>query len=506
MKAYVSELFRNSIKSKSVLDFVYSVMMDFSMKYIYIISIVLLFIVFIILLYKTILKKSKQVVESFSTADTISTISYTLDYSTDACTYSTSYNQINTKLKVLLNNSNYHVLHDKVEEFNPPNTAIEQSTLLSKCDKLKEILCDTNYTKIKHFINIGHHDGNNDWMDIAQGNADNNCTPTTFNSSIICSNLTHLLDNFHVIKSGIIDCEPCAGIAYRANDLYCNNCSNCDSSDIFNTSNVDIPTKFYNNVGGGSACLSCGDSGFPSTPNSCTYCGIETGTKPDITTGECIPCTDSDYEVFYGCSTWSCGTPIPTSYRNRKGTAPLSCRANDAVNCTKACSPKVDNQYVQIKAKDYRNSDNVKCLTKGDDSDNVGLGKCTNDDGSKTCNTQWVIRVDPNNGDHYRFQYTGGCTGGDWDNHVNNYLEYDRGSCDYGQSTFCGSFETKEYENEDKFKFKLVDKDHLGAYTKIQSKDHNYLEYDTGENGGNWGGDDDIKDASEFLFERWNPS
>lgn len=496
MKAYVSELFRNSIKSKSVLDFVYLVMMDFSMKYIYIISIVLLFIVFLILLYKTILKKSKQVVESFSTPGTID---YTSDYSTNACAYSTSYNQINTKLKVLLNNSNYHVLHDKIEELNPTN--IEHT--ISKCDRLKEILCDKNYTKIKHFINIGHHDGNNDWMDIAQGNADYNCTPTTFNSNIICTNLTHLLDNFHVIKSGIIDCEPCDGIAYRANDLYCNNCSNCDSSDIFNTSNVDIPTKFYNDVGGGSACLSCGDSGFPATPNSCTNCGIGTGTKPDNTTGECIPCTDSDYEVFDYCRTWSCGTPVPTAYRNRKDTAPLSCKTNEAVNCTKACSPKVDNHYVQIKAKDYSNHANVKCLTKGDDSDNVGLGECTSG-GSKTCNTQWVIRVDPNDGDHYRFQYTGGCTGGDWDNHVNNYLEHGGGSCGNGQSTYCGSFETKEYKNEDKFKFKLVNKDHLGVYTKIQRKNHNYLEYDTGENGGIWGSDDDLIDASEFLFERWN--
>ncbi len=328
MKAYVSELFRNSIKSKSVVDFVYLVMMDLSMKCIYIISIGL-FIVFLILLYKIILKNSTQVVESFSTDNPIS---YTLDYSTDCIS---PYNQIDTKLKVVLNNSNYHILHDKIDEFNNnPNPDIEQSTL-SNCDKLKEILCDTNYTKIKHFINIGHHDGNNVWRDIAQSNADNNCTSTTFNSNIICSNLTHLLDNFHVIKSGIIDCIPCDNRTYRNYNLYCSNCIPCGSLEIINTSNVDISTRFYNDVGGGSACLPCGDSEIPFDNIMCSNC--PTGYKPNTDGNSCVLCADSDYAPYTDCAQWACDTPRPIVVKDRNTNAPSSCLETRTFGCMTDC-------------------------------------------------------------------------------------------------------------------------------------------------------------------------
>lgn len=274
------------------------------------VTLILLFMfVFLLFSIKTHFKIKKRI-EPFTTLTSLSAYNIKLKtiQSTSIC--DNPHAHIRDKLKVILNSNNYNKLRDTMEDIRIQESSSEPIT---NCAKLKQLFCNSNYEKIKHFINLGLHDGNNVWNieDLAQGNA-NTATPSTLNSNIICENLNHLLENFHKIENGILACEPppSNSRSYRTFDLNCTDQLDCPINKKLNSNLVDVTTRFK--------------------------------LDGDPTNDACVRderCDDhNNFTWSPPCVSWTCGGSAPIQDGELKDNIDASC-SNIQRDCTNICTP-----------------------------------------------------------------------------------------------------------------------------------------------------------------------
>jgi hypothetical protein len=339
-------------------------------------------------------------------------------------------NDIYNKLKVVLTDTNYIKLRDKIDthtttpQLNPSD--------LSNCEKLKELFCDKNYQKIKHFINIGLHVGNNIWNieDNAQSNADN-CDSNTLNKGIICGNMSNLLDNFHIIKQGIIDCDPPdpSTRSYRSFDLNCSPMLSCSAGQKLNSNVVDVTTRFK--IGDTeNACVPCSPGQITDTPYSCSNC---VNTKPNTNKEQCVGCVDGDYTI--GSCSWTCTHTRPDANFISSTTGDTKfCGSRRKLCPAYSCTPlDINGLGVRIHVKNDNNTESIKCLQKQD----ATTGNNENDIGFAPCYSsyeKWVLEKqsgypDPST---YRLIWKNDVDCAHCDQH-NQYLDV-HGDTDHGEA------------------------------------------------------------------------
>tara|TARA_Y100000389_G_C17453790_1_gene516641 strand:+ start:1071 stop:2483 length:1413 start_codon:yes stop_codon:yes gene_type:complete len=412
-----------------------------------------------VLLFKNTYLSKKTTLETFTASittvqyDNLSPYNINLSDTLSSSECENAGNDIYNKLKVVLTDTNYIILREKIAtSTNQQNT---QTPTPTKCEKLKELFCDKNYQKIKHFINIGLHDGNNIWNieDNAQSNADN-CDSNTLNKEIICENMSNLLDNFHIIKQGIIDCDPpdSSTRSYRSFDLNCSVISDCAVGHKLNSNLVDVTTRFK--IGDTeNACVPCSPGQITDTPYSCSNC---VNTKPNTNKEQCVGCVDGDYTI--GSCSWTCTHTRPeadfisstTGDTKFCGTRRKQCPAD---SCT---DKSINREYVRINVIDSKNGSNtVKCLTKShrtSDSraDDVGLSTC-----SSTNKRQkfWpYAHTSPASGTHYHIKWINDTGDNDHNDEHERYLDIESKSVGYSGSDIAytgGPFELKEDHHDD---------------------------------------------------------
>ena len=228
-----------------------------------------------------------------------------------------------------------------------------------------------------------------------------------------------------------------------------------------------------------------------------------TVSSPTCKTENEICANDNNFD-WAACS-WTCDNARSSQTGTLKSGINANC-SNKTRDCPSECTPaSALNTNIKIHVEDKNNTMNKKCLHKEGSTNNVGLTNCS----YNYCNHNWQIIAAPN--DYYQIKYKGG-TGDICENNVNQCLDYDTGDCDGTENTYCGAFEVYDCDaSRDAQLFRFVDgspkltSSAAGTHsTKIQRKNHDYLEYDTGEAGSPnfWGSDDDSNDGSLFHFVR----
>lgn len=447
----------------------------------------ILFSLITVLLFKNTYLSKKTTLETF----TVSTVQYenlseynsNLLNSPSSSVCENADNDIYNKLKVVLTDTNYTILSEKIDT-HTTNPQLIASTS-SKCVKLKELFCDSNYQKIKHFINIGlHDDGNNVWNieDTAQSNADN-CDKNTLNSNIICANMSNLLDNFHIIKHGIIDCDPPnpSTRSYRSFDLNCSApMSNCSVGQKLNSNVVDVTTRF--NIGtDDNACVACSLGQITDTPYSCSNC---VNLKPNDDKNGCVGCVDEDYDNQIGSCSWNCDQSRPTRYF----TSSLEfCTGSRVKPCSDPCTDlEANGVIVRLKIQCTAKTDVWKYLTKKTANNNqhhVGLeDKWSNYPSETYCGQRWKLNFDTGL-KGFNIQYIDDDTICGDSGYNNYYLNFDTdASTCYGSKEsenwdqmYCGILSLKSDKDHDHRKFEAHDR------WNTSSLDRNWVLVNTGE-------------------------